>query len=85
MPSRRAVVVSVALGLLAAYVHQHFGSSIAWVYPFLLLWTKYRNETLAAWESLVHINKNIVYPPTPIPEIHAAGNFLPFRNSLKLL
>jgi hypothetical protein len=43
------------------------------IYPWILLWTPFREETLAAWKRFAPINHAITYPPRPIPEIRAEG------------
>lgn len=43
------------------------------LYPWLLLWTPFREETMKAWRKYAPINNAIVYPLRPIPEIQAVG------------
>lgn len=47
--------------------------SVKQIYPWVLLWTPFREETLAAWKRYAPINHAITYPPRPIPEIKAEG------------
>lgn len=42
-------------------------------YPWILLWTPYREDTMKAWRKYAPINHNITYPLSPIPEIQAKG------------
>ena len=42
-------------------------------YPWLLLWTPFREETMKAWREYAPINSAIIYPLRPIPEIQAKG------------
>ncbi|RYH20232.1 hypothetical protein EON65_24125 [archaeon] len=49
----------------------HF--KLAWLYPYALLWTGYRDENLAAWLKYAPVNRDIVFHPSPVPEIQAKG------------
>ena len=50
----------------------HF--KLVWLYPYALLWTGYRDENLAAWLKYAPVNRDIIYHPSPIPEIQAKGD-----------
>jgi hypothetical protein len=49
----------------------HF--KLSWIYPYALLWTGFRDENLRAWLKYAPVNTKIIYHPTPVPEIQAAG------------
>lgn len=65
--------------ILAIFLAQRFNLQIIrQIYPWILLWTPYREETLAAWKKYAPIDHSIRYPPRPIPEIQAEGILLIF-------
>jgi hypothetical protein len=64
------VIVAVAVFFLSQDCFTQF---LPHAYPFVLLLTKYRQENSQAWEKYAPINKAIVYPLRPIPEINASG------------
>lgn len=72
--------------ILAIFVAQRFNlQTFRQIYPWLLLWTPYREETLAAWQKYAPINHAIKYPPRPIPEIRAEGaQFVIFSSSFTM-
>lgn len=47
--------------------------SLPYLYPYLKLINGDRQSTVAAWKSVDQIDRRIVYPATPIPEIAAKG------------
>jgi hypothetical protein len=55
------------------FVNRLSVDTIKQIYPWILLWTPFREETLAAWKRFAPINHAIKYPPRPIPEIRAEG------------
>lgn len=54
--------------LIVSYVYK---DSLPYLYPYLKLINGDRQSTVAAWKSVDQIDRRIVYPATPIPEIAA--------------
>lgn len=44
-----------------------------WIYPYLLLFSPFRETTLAAWQTYSKINTKVLRPASPIPEILYSG------------
>lgn len=67
--------ISLHIALVAILFRFWVGEEfeLQWIYPFALLFTGYRAETLKAWEKYGALNTKIIRPPTPIPEILAKG------------
>lgn len=43
------------------------------IIPFAMLFTPFRTQNQEAWEQYAKVNEKIFFPPTPVPEISAAG------------
>jgi hypothetical protein len=72
--------------LVLAFLAIYFSASVyysefkfQWIYPFVLLFTPFRSLADEAWSKYGSVDKRVVYPPKPIPEIQAKGNFLNFN------
>lgn len=63
-------IVVVFLAFLAKFHFNEF--ELSWVYPYALLFTPFRNQTLDAWKQYSNVKNNIYRQPIHIPEIFAA-------------
>ena len=69
--TKATVVILLAL-LLRSY-WESFQFNPVWIYPYLMLYSPFRNETYEAWQKYAPINTKIVYNSMAIPEIQAKG------------
>jgi hypothetical protein len=69
-----SVVVFIAcLAYFIRILEQTYApNSFGLAFAYLTLFTPYRSLTLDLWQKYVHFNTDIVYPPTPVPEIEAS-------------
>lgn len=68
--------IAFFFALAAVFFHFQVGNEFdyKWVYPYLLLFTPFREATATAWETYGKINTKILRPSSPIPEILAEGH-----------
>lgn len=74
---KKLVLGSLFIGLLSIAIKGI--DSFYRLYPWLLLYTPFREEQLRAWQKFAPIDHSIVYPIRHIPEIYAKGNLIYFK------
>lgn len=68
-----STVFFVALVAFSAFILESWLSPESLTLGYLLLFTSDREAQLNYWKQNVKFDTNILYPPTPVPEIRAEG------------
>jgi hypothetical protein len=73
--NKRIPYFSAALiALVVFYIGNEYNSSnLLRILPFITLGLGYRELTLGLWQQYAQVNRDVIYPLKPIPEIQSKG------------